>query len=485
MRWSDNLPRLRLSLFLFALLTIAAALLVSGSSEEKRISVYASIANYSLPVVQRNNLDYVGLLELLEPLGAVNARVNGDHWKFRFNDAESEFVAGKIRARIRGNDFDLPSVFLLEKGRGLVPLSSLNTLLPRILGGPVTFNQGARRLFVGNVAVHFTAQIDKTPPAKLVMNFTSPVNPTISTEPGKLRMVFTHEPVVAPGSPTLTFDSKVIPSASFMESNGAAEIEVASNVPVMATFSNDGRTITIAAPSETQAQSLAQPPAQTQSQAQPAIPPQPTIIASTGAPAPAAQHIFAVVDASHGGDERGAALTDQLPEKDVTLGFARALRAEMLARGLPTLLVRDGDVTLTLDQRAAMSNASGEAIYICLHATSEGPGVRLYTALMPAAGGDTHGLFLDWNTAQMQFETASSAAEAAIAAELRNKQVPVRMMSAPLRPLNNITAAAVAVEVSPTSNSVSQLMLPDYQQLVAGAVAAGVVDIRDKLQGQK
>ena len=94
-------------------------------------------------------------------------------------------------------------------------------------------------------AVHFTAQVNKTNPPTLVMNFTSPVNPTIATEPGKLRMVFTREPLVPPGSQTLTFDSPSIPSATFQESNGAAEIAVNGPVPLFASFSNNGRTITI------------------------------------------------------------------------------------------------------------------------------------------------------------------------------------------------------------------------------------------------
>src|SRR6202043_592649 len=162
----------------------------------------------------RNGDEYIGLLELFEPLGAVSAKANENRWKLRSYDVESEFTAGQTRARIHGSDFSLPANFLLENGRGLVPLSSLAPLMPRILGGPVTFNQNSRRLFVGNVAVHFTAQVSKTTPPKLVMNFTAPVNPMIATEPGQLRMAFNHEAVVAPGLQALTFDSKIIPSAS-------------------------------------------------------------------------------------------------------------------------------------------------------------------------------------------------------------------------------------------------------------------------------
>ncbi len=177
---------------------LASALLLYSAPEEKRITIYSNAANYSLPVLDRNGDEYVGLLEVFEPLGAVSARASGSHWKFRYYDVESEFTAGKTRARIHGTDYDLPSNFLLENGRGLVPLSCLGTLMPRILGGPVTFNQNSRRLFVGNVAVHFTAQVSKTTPPKLVMNFTAPVNPTIATSPGELRMASITKPSSLP-----------------------------------------------------------------------------------------------------------------------------------------------------------------------------------------------------------------------------------------------------------------------------------------------
>ncbi len=67
-------------------------------------------------------------------------------------------------------------------------------------------------------------------------------------------------------------------------------------------------------------------------------------------------------------------------------------------------------------------------------------------------------------------------------AELQNKQIRARSLITPLRPLNNITTAALAVEVSPPSDDVSELNSPAYQQFIASAIAAGLADIRDKLE---
>jgi N-acetylmuramoyl-L-alanine amidase len=486
---------------LTAAILLAAVVVLSGAPETKRLAVYSPTANYSLPVTERNGSDYVGLLDVLQPLGAVSARVDGRNWKIRYNNLDGEFTDGKTRARVQGQNLDLPGSFLLDNSRGLIPVGSLPDLMQRFLGAPVNFHETARRLFVGNVAVHFTAQVNKTgapgltptgfaPPMPaqptLVMNFSSPVNPMIATEPGKLRMVFTHEPLVPPGSQTLTFDSPAIPSATFQENNGAAEIAVAGPGALFASFSNDGRTITItpapqgvghlAAPSTAPVNSVPPLPAGT---ATPAAGAGNSTSSSPAAP-PSSPQYFVVVDASHGGEERGAALSDQLAEKDVTLALARRLRQELQSRGFATLLLREADVTLSLDQRASLTNQTHPAIYICLHAGSQGAGVRLYTALLPA-GGENHGAFLDWDTAQSGFRAASQNAESSLAAEFGKRQVPIRSLAAPLRPLNNIAAAAVAVEIAPPTGKISDLESPAYQQAVAESLVAGIEAVRDKL----
>jgi N-acetylmuramoyl-L-alanine amidase len=482
MRWSSRRwcsggtkPAAPVAIVCLAVL-FAFVLAISGFADEKRLSVYSGAASYSLTVQEKNGTDYIGLLEILQPLGPVSARTDGRAWRLNYNGVDSEFTPGKTRARVQAQAFDLPGDFLLENGRGLVPVSSLSSLLQRFLGGSVNFHEASRRLFIGSVGVHFTAQVNKTNPPTLVMNFTSPVNPMIATEPGRLRMVFTREPLVPPGSQTLTFDSPAIPSAAYQENNGTAEITVSGPVPLFASFSNDGRTITITpAPQATaHAPVPAVPPPVPAPAGSPATP-----VAGATAVAIAAQY-FVVVDPGHGGDERGAALSDQLAEKEVTLAFALRLRQQLQARGFTTLMLREGDATMSLDQRANMTNAARPAIYICLHAASQGSGVRLYTALLPA-GAEGRGPFLDWNTAQAGFRAASQTAETSLATELGKRQVAVRSLLAPLRPLNNITAAAVAIEIAPPTGKLADLDSPAYQQLVAESVTAGIEAVRDQL----
>lgn len=466
-----------------ALIFLLALSLFPGatSADDKRVSVYSSVATYSLPVIDRAGHEYVGLLELLEPLGRVSTGKIGSRWKLRYNAIDSEFVPGKARTKIGGRDYDLPLPFLLEGSRGLVPLSSLGTLLPRYLGAPVNFRESARRLFIGDVAIQSSILLDPSTPPRLVLNFTAPVNPTISTEPGRLRMLFKRDAVVPPGGQSISFDNKVITQVGYSESNGAASLDVAATAPLMASFSNGGRTITVAAVPQPVAGAA---PSPSTSAANPA-PQNSTELPPGGQVAPAppdinGHRVLAVVDPAHGGEERGSALTPTLAEKDVTLGFARLLRHELEQRGFSVVLLRDADINLSLDQRAGAANAARAGIFISLHAASQGTGARVYTALLPVEGL-SKGTFHAWNVAQARALPVSRTVAAAIVSEMKKRQFPARELSASLRPLNNVLMPALAVELAPGPNGIADLPSANYQQQFAAAIADAVGPLRDRM----
>ena len=481
MRWingsvTQRWPRIGAALSA-CLLALISVIFLTGAPAEKHLSIYSMVANYSLPLVERNGRDYVGLLELLEPLGKVSAKEDGPRWRLRYNKSDAIFQTGNNRAQVQGREADLGAPFLIENKRGLVPLSSLGSLLPRILGGPVSLHEQADRLFIGSVSTHFTASLTGDNPPRLVFHFSAPVNPSLAAEPGALRMTFSREPVVSPASQTLTFGNKAIPSATYSEANGSAMVTINSTVPVMATFGSDGRSVTIFPASSAAAQNVTPAPVQTSPATTPPAaaapaPPQP--------PMPPPRRYFAVVDASHGGDDHGETLSSALLEKDVTLALARSLRQELESRGITTLVLRDSDANLSVDQRAVFTNADHAAIYIAMHAASNGHGVRLYTALLPY-GADDHGPFRSWTTAQRASLALSQTTASAISGELQKRQIPVRALPAPLRPLNNVTGPGIAVEVAPQGDDILQLTAPDYQQLVTSALATAIAANRDQL----
>ena len=263
-------------------------------------------------------------------------------------------------------------------------------------------------------------------------------------------------------------------------------VTVNSTIPVIASFSNDGRIITIS-PAPAGAQNAATSTSGGAAPGTPATAAEPTTAASQATPV--SRRYFAVVDASHGGDDHGETLSSTLLEKDVTVALARSLRQELENRGITTLVLRDSDANLSADQRAVFANADHAAIYIALHAASSGHGVRVYTALLPYSGSrgdsgrgdDDRGPFRSWTLAQHSSLPLSVGTATAVAAEMQKRQIPVRTLTAALRPLNNVTGAAIAVEVAPQGSDVSQLTAPDYQQLVTSAVATAIAAARDQL----
>ena len=473
------------------LLALAALGRTPAYADEKRIVIFSPQTSFTLPVIERDGRDYVGLVEILEPLGTVAATNDGSKWKLRFDQRDAEFLNGQTQAKIKGKTFDMPSPFRLEDNRGLVPIALLGALVHEVTGtNPVVYHEDSRRLFVGKVAVRFTEELRRDNPPVLVLNFTSPANPTIASEPGRVRLTFTREPILPPPIISNKFDDPVITAAQYEESNGVAILTISTTAPLLANFSNEGRTLTLSrAPQTGSAAKTPQP----QPQSSPPTPGTPlasgTVEVPGSTPPPAAEntsthHFFAVIDAAHGGTESGARLGDELQEKDVCLSFARYLLKEFQNRGMAAIILRDSDATLSLDQRASLANSAHPVIYIALHAASQGRGVRVYTSLRPYSG-TANGPFQPWEAAQAPYIRTATVAAASIAAELRKHTIPARVLSAPLRPLNNIVSAALAIEVASPDGDLADLVAPNYQQSVASAVADGIAIVRAQLEAAR
>jgi len=134
---------LAVGLIVIGAIFLAGALV--GAATDKHLSVYSVAANYSLPVVQRDGRDYVGLLELLEPLGKVSARSDNRGWRLRYNNVEGDFQTGKTHARVQGRDADLGGKFIEENNRGLVRVTSLTFWVarPHCTKNPAVFSSAA------------------------------------------------------------------------------------------------------------------------------------------------------------------------------------------------------------------------------------------------------------------------------------------------------------------------------------------------------
>lgn len=76
-----------------------------------------------------------------------------------------------------------------------------------------------------------------------------------------------------------------------------------------------------------------------------------------------------VLDAGHGGQDRGASSTTGL-EKDYTLSVIQNVKRLLLAKGYQVKMTRDSDVFIPLEGRADQANVEKDAIFVSVHFNS-------------------------------------------------------------------------------------------------------------------
>jgi N-acetylmuramoyl-L-alanine amidase len=187
-----------------------------------------------------------------------------------------------------------------------------------------------------------------------------------------------------------------------------------------------------------------------------------------------------LIDPAHGGEDNGAAIAPDIPEKDVVLSLARRLQRELTNRGIPSSLLRNSDTAISLEQRAVTANAARPALYVALHAANSGRGVHVFTAMVDAISVSSRD-FLPWESAQSSYLDSSMAVAGSVAAELEARKLPSTLLTAPLRPMTNVAAPAIAVEMAAPGESVAEIWKPAYQEQVAQSVAAGIAAMRGKI----
>ena len=169
-----------------------------------------------------------------------------------------------------------------------------------------------------------------------------------------------------------------------------------------------------------------------------------------------------VLDPAHGGPDTGAKLDERLLEKDVTLALAARLKAALTSAGFTVVSTRDADSLnlLTSDQRAETANRAHAVACLVIHATAAGSGAHLYASTLtpkdpPDATADVDPSYkpafepTPWETAQAESVRQSLKLEAELSAALGAAHMPVVAGRAAVRPLDNMTCPALAIEVAP------------------------------------
>lgn len=453
--------------------------LLAPAQEEKRLTIYTAEGAHTTPIADQNGVEYVPLLEVLKQVGSVSGKADGKKYIARLGDTNAEFRDGKNKAKIGGKNMSLSGPAEIQDGNLLVPVRDVAPIVSFFTGQQVEYREGSRRVIVGE-PIDFSAEVHGNP-SRLVLHFSRAVNPKIASEAGHLRLSFANEPVVATES-TETFVDKLISSAVYSERSGTSVLTITGTAPLMASYSDEGKTITIGAAPQA-AVEKAPPPAPLTPAPQAAAPPATTAQGAAPAAPPKPRYLV-VIDPAHGGDDRGAMLDTGVNEKDVTLAVARRLRAALDKEGIAAILLRDGDTTMTSDQRAMAANAARPAVYIAVHVGSVGRGVRVYTARM-SSGAPASTTMVSWDAAQSGYLDRSRAVADSIAEQLAHASIDHAEDAAQLQPLPHLTSPAVVIELLPGKEGVSSLQSAEYQQRVCAAVAEGVAAGHRTLEAQK
>jgi len=77
--------------------------------------------------------------------------------------------------------------------------------------------------------------------------------------------------------------------------------------------------------------------------------------------------ITVVIDAGHGGHDRGGIPGQRVAEKDMTLDVALRLRNILSASGYNVVMTRSSDVYVPLAGRVVIANSYRNAVFVCIH----------------------------------------------------------------------------------------------------------------------
>ncbi len=77
-----------------------------------------------------------------------------------------------------------------------------------------------------------------------------------------------------------------------------------------------------------------------------------------------------VIDAGHGGYDRGGIPGQRVSEKEMTLDVAQRLKKVLSANGYRVVMTRDSDVFVPLGTRVAIANSYSNAIFVSVHFNS-------------------------------------------------------------------------------------------------------------------
>ncbi|HUT33991.1 MAG TPA: N-acetylmuramoyl-L-alanine amidase [Planctomycetota bacterium] len=179
------------------------------------------------------------------------------------------------------------------------------------------------------------------------------------------------------------------------------------------------------------------------------------------------------IDPGHGGKDPGAVSRRRLQEKDVVLPTALLLAAELRSRGFETVLTRESDVFVELEDRPVVATRKGADLFVSVHAN----------AIRDASyhGIEVFYWYGSWSAASAATRREGVELAQAIKRACERGGLSVRnMRGADFKVLRYSRVPATLVEIGFLTNRAEEQALRTraYRQRVAAAIADGIAAYR-------
>ena len=166
-----------------------------------------------------------------------------------------------------------------------------------------------------------------------------------------------------------------------------------------------------------------------------------------------------VIDAGHGGHDRGGIPGQRIAEKDMTLDVAQRLRNVLAAKGYRVVMTRDSDVFVPLATRVAIANSYRNAIFVCIH----------FNATQRAGAGGIETYFYSRDSLPL-----ASAVHYYVAGGAPSSNRGVRRRGYYVLRRTNVPAVLVECGFLTNPTEAAYAQTASYRQKLADEIAAGV-----------
>jgi N-acetylmuramoyl-L-alanine amidase len=209
---------------------------------------------------------------------------------------------------------------------------------------------------------------------------------------------------------------------------------------------------------------------------------------SSPVPSRMRQEGLVVVDAGHGAEDYGVDSHQEVLEKVLALELAQKVDRQLRVDRSPVRLTRTRDVSIALDQRAAIANFYQASVFVTIHlGSAPTPGIRgpmVYILSAPEEKGDTEpgaeestelaALLKPWHRAQDPYIGESRRLAHLMQGELNQLFESENVVTeVPLSILEPIQAPAILIETGFLTNprDLELLGVPEFRDRLASAIA--------------